>query len=223
MPRPSQQIDQSLLAAGRELFPDAGCAGLSVRALAAHAGVAPGMFHYHFGSKDRFLRALFADLYESMFASLAREAALPAGPLERLRAVMTLFARFARTHRRLLARLWIDALSGHDAARDFFREHAPRHAGLMLQLIGQAQAGGALRELPPLQCLAFLMGAVPMPMIFAAGLVDDGLLVPGAMRAFDAQVMSERATDARIDLALAALAADVPRSAPGRPKRERAR
>lgn len=223
MPRPSQQIDQSLIAAGRELFPAAGCAGLSVRALAAHAGVAPGMFHYHFGSKDRFLRSLFADIYDGMFASLAREVALPATPLERLRAVMRLFAHFARTHRRLLARLWLDAMSGHDAARDFFREHAPRHSGLMLQLIADAQARGELRELPPLQCLAFLMGTVPMPMIFAAGLVDDGLLVPGGARAFNSQVMSEAATDARIDLALSALSAAAPRSASGRAKRSAGR
>ena len=39
MPRPSQQIDQALLASGRTLLPQTGCAGLSVRALAEHAAV----------------------------------------------------------------------------------------------------------------------------------------------------------------------------------------
>ncbi len=71
MPRPSQQIDQALLASGRELLPALGCAGLSVRAVAAHAGVAPGMFHYHFGSKREFLRTLLSGLYEEMFSALA--------------------------------------------------------------------------------------------------------------------------------------------------------
>ena len=38
MPRPSQQIDQALLASGRTLLPQTGCAGLSVRALAEQKG-----------------------------------------------------------------------------------------------------------------------------------------------------------------------------------------
>jgi AcrR family transcriptional regulator len=217
MPRPSQNLDQALLAAGRELLPELGCAGVSVRALAEHAGAAPGMFHYHFGSKEAFLRALLADLYEGMFASLTQQAALPGAPLERLRGTLRALARFARAQRRLLARLWLDAMSGEAVARDFFRDNAPRHIGLLLQLLGQAQAAGALKALPPLQAFAFLMGAVPMPMIFAAGLVDAGLVPPGGKSAFDAQVMSDAAVDARIELALAALAATPP------PKRRAAR
>ena len=207
MPRPSQQIDQALLAAGRALLPSAGCAGLSVRALAEHAGVAPGMFHYHFGSKERFLRTLLAGVYEEMFGSLAAEVALPAEPLQRLRAALRLLARFARTQRTLLARLWADAMAGEPVARDFFREHAPRHVGVVMQLVAEAQAAGALRSLPPLQTLAFVMGAVPLPMIFVAGLVDAGFAAPGGKAAFEAQVMSDEAVDARIDLVLAALAA----------------
>ena len=210
MARPSQQIDQALLASGRALYAQGGCAGLSVRALAEHAGVAPGMFHYHFGSKDRFLRVLFSALYDDMFASLAQQAAQPAQPVERLRVALRALARFARTNRHLLARLWLDAMSGQAVARDFFREHAPRHAGLLLQLLAQAQAAGVLAPMPPLRAFAFVMGAVPMPMIFAAGLVDAGMTPPGGKAAFDAQVMSDEAVDARIDLALAALAAPRP-------------
>jgi AcrR family transcriptional regulator len=210
MPRPSQQIDQALLASGRALFAQGGCAGLSVRALAEHAGVAPGMFHYHFGSKEQFLRTLLADFYESMFAPLSQQAALPAAPLERLRAALRLLAQFARANRQVLARLWLDAMSGEAVARDFFRDNAPRHIGLLLQLLAAGQAAGALRAMPPLQGLAFLMGTVPMPMIFAAGLVDAGLTPPGGKAAFDAQVMSDEAIEARIELALSALAVPKP-------------
>ena len=48
MARPSQNVDQRLLEAGLALLPQTGCAGLSVRRLADHAGVNLGMFHYHF-------------------------------------------------------------------------------------------------------------------------------------------------------------------------------
>jgi AcrR family transcriptional regulator len=210
MPRPSQQIDQALLSSARKLFPAVGCAGLSVRALAEHAGVAPGMFHYHFGSKERFLRTLLAGVYEEMFGSLVAEAALPAEPVERLRAALGLLARFARANRQLLARLWLDAMAGEPVARDFFRDNAPRHIGLLLQLLGAGQSAGVIKPMPPLQGLAFLMGTVPMPMIFVAGLIDAGLSPPGGKAAFDAQVMSDEAIAARIDLALGALAAPKP-------------
>jgi AcrR family transcriptional regulator len=219
MARPSQQIDQALLAAGRALLPELGCAGLSVRALAAQAGVAPGMFHYHFGSKERFLRTLLAALYEEMFGALSAQVALPAEPLERLRAALRLLARFARTHRRVIARLWSDALAGEPVARDFFAQHAQRHIGLMLQLVAQAQREGVLRaQTAPLAAIAFLMGSIALPLIFFAGLVESGLPPPGGPAAFDAQVTSDAAIERRIDLALAVLAAPAA-AAPARKRR----
>ena len=75
MARPSQGIDQALLRSGRELFATSGCDGLSLRALAEHAGVNLGMFHYHFKTKDNFLRALLQQLYEEVFARIGIEAA----------------------------------------------------------------------------------------------------------------------------------------------------
>ena len=64
MPRPSQRIDDALLASGRELYPRLGSSGLSLRALTEHAGANLGMFHYHFKTKDNFLRTLLQQLYE---------------------------------------------------------------------------------------------------------------------------------------------------------------
>lgn len=211
MPRPSQQIDQVLLASGRALFARTGCAGLSVRALAEHAGVAPGMFHYHFGSKDQFLRTLLALWYEEMYGSLLEQAAIEGPAVERLRAALALLARFVRTHRGLLARLWADASAGEAVALEFLRHNVPRHVGVLMALLGQGQASGSLRALPPLTAFSFLMGAVALPMVFAAGLVDAGFTPPGGKGAFDAQVMSDAAIDTRIDLALSALAATAPR------------
>jgi AcrR family transcriptional regulator len=212
MPRPSQQIDQALLASARELLPQVGCAGLSVRALAAHAGVTPGMFHYHFDSKEAFLRTLLAGVYEEMFSGLARQAGLPTAPLDRLRAMLGLLARFARAHRRLLARLWTDAMAGDKVARDFFAQNAPRHVGLLMSVLAQAQSAGALRPMPPLAAFAFLMGSIALPLVFVAGLVDIGFAPPGGAGAFEAQVMSDGALEERIELALAALRASQQRA-----------
>jgi AcrR family transcriptional regulator len=214
MIRPSNKLDAALLASGRALFPSTGCAGLSLRALAEHAGVNPGMFHYHFKSKDNFLRALLQQMYEEMFASLELEAGHDGPALARLRAALLALATFARDNRRLLARIWIDVLAGEPVAIAFLRDNAPRHVGLLVGLVEQARAEGVLRELPPVQRLAFVLGALVMPMIFAAGLADTGIAPPAIRAAFDAQVMSDAAMAQRVDLALAALTA--PPAAPTR-------
>ena len=220
MIRPSNKLDAALLASGRALFPSTGCAGLSLRALAEHAGVNPGMFHYHFKSKDNFLRALLQQMYEEMFASLQLEAGHDGPTLARLRGALLALATFARDNRRVLARIWIDALAGEPVALAFLNDNAPRHVGLLVALVERARAEGVLRDLPPVQRLAFLLGALVMPMIFAAGLADTGAAPPAIRAAFDAQVMSDAAMAERVDLALAALAAQP--AAPARRRRTHA-
>ncbi|MEP7303248.1 MAG: TetR family transcriptional regulator [Caldimonas sp.] len=207
MPRPSRQIDRALLASGRALFPAAGCARLSVRAVAEHAGVNRAMFHYHFDSKEAFLRALLQEMYEEMFASLAGSAQGEGLALPRLERALGALARFARAHRQLVARVWMDAMGGEAVAREFFRLNAPRHVGLLLALMQQAEHEGALAgEAPPVQRFAFLMSSVLLPVVFVAGLLDAGLELPGLHARFEAEVMSDGAIDQRVALALAALA-----------------
>src|SRR5437868_4865296 len=85
MPRPSKNLDVAMLQAGRELFPQAGCSGLSVRAVAEQAGANLGMFHYHFKTKENFLRTLLQQVYEEMFDGLTHAIAHEGPALERLR------------------------------------------------------------------------------------------------------------------------------------------
>jgi AcrR family transcriptional regulator len=205
MPRPSQGIDQALLRSGRELFAAAGCDGLSLRAMAEHAGVNLGMFHYHFKNKDNFLRALLQQLYEEVFARLSVEAAHEGPALERLRQALLALALFVREHRPVVARVWSDAAHGQPVAREFVRANAPRHLGLLLGLMAQAERDGALRAMPPLQRFVFVMGAVAAPMFIAPVVADIAIgpaLPPDKLAA---QVMSDAAIAARIDMALDAL------------------
>jgi AcrR family transcriptional regulator len=206
MPRPSQRIDQALLASGRALFPAAGCARLSVRAVAEHAGVNPAMLHYHFGAKDEFLRALLQQVYEEMFAHLAGSVQDGAAPRAQLAAALTTLARFARAERTALARLWMDALAGEPVAVEFFARNSPRHLGLLLGLLQRAQAEGVLRPMPALQAVTFLLGAVVLPILFVAGLVHARAVPAMPVARFDAQVLADAAIAERIETALDALA-----------------
>src|SRR5512141_2104228 len=101
-PRPSRNLDQALLQAGRELFPAAGCAGLSVREVAQRAGVNLGMFHYHFKTREAFLRALLQSVYEEMYAQLSFESATTDDPVQNLRSALRFLGRFLRANRAML-------------------------------------------------------------------------------------------------------------------------
>ena len=92
-------------------FPRLGCAGLSVRALAEHAGANLGMFHYHFKTKDNFLRTLLQQLLREMFAALEEQARhRRAGDRAAARGRCCAGAALRATNRRVLARVWTDAL-----------------------------------------------------------------------------------------------------------------
>lgn len=202
MPRPSKNLDVAMLQAGRELFPRTGCGGLSVRAVAEQAGANLGMFHYHFKTKENFLRTVLQQVYEEMFDGLAHAIAHEGPAMDRLREALVVVGGLLREHRRVFARVWMDAVSGEPVAVEFWRSNAPRHLGLLFGLLEQARAEGALRELPPIQRFALLMGSVALPIIFASGLVEAAIDVPAFRQQFDQQVMSDEAIAQRVDLVL---------------------
>lgn len=209
MPRPSQGIDQALLRAGLELLPELGCAGLTVRRVAEHAGVNPAMFHYHYGSKSDYLRSLLQHQYELLYARLTGGAAQVGTPLDRLRAALDTLARFVREHRSLAARLAVDAARGEPVVREFLKTNAPRHVGLLLALLAEAELAGQLPPGPPgppLARFAFLMGSVVAPMIIAGGVEAIGAAPAALAPLLDSQVLGDAAIAQRIELAIHALA-----------------
>ncbi|KQW45730.1 hypothetical protein ASC81_12640 [Pelomonas sp. Root405] len=209
MPRPSQDQDQALLAAGAALYPELGCAGLSVRRVAEAAGVNPAMVHYHFGSKDGFLRALLQRHYEEMFTALSLNSQGDADVMERLAAALLGVARFVREHRPLIARVWADAQGGQAVAQDFLRANAPRHLGVLMALLQEAEALQRLPRQPLLTRFSFLMGAVVAPLILVGGMKSIDAVPPALLAMVDDDVMSDAALQRRIEWALLGLASGV--------------
>lgn len=205
MPRPGRNIEQTLLRSGREMYASRGTAGLSVRAVTEHAGVNLGMFHYHFRTKDEFLRAVLASFYEDMYGALSARAGGGGEPMERLREALFFIACFVRENRPLLARVLADAAAGHEVAADFIRANAPRHLAVLLALMDQAQEAGQLLAVAPLQRFIFVMSAVAMPLLVGPGLQSLGV-APGVLGPLlQQQVLSDEAIRERIALALGAL------------------
>lgn len=208
MPRPSRNLDRALLAAGRALLPQRGCAGLSIREVADAANVNLGMFHYHFKTREAFLREVLQSMYEEMFSQLTLRRDAAWGPLDNLRAAMRFLGRFLRDNRPVLARVMADALCGEPIALEFLRTNMPRHLGHMHGLIELGQQEGVLKPMPVAQALGFCAGALAMPIIFGGAAVESGALGPAMTRRLKAALLSDAAIDERIELALAAIRAE---------------
>lgn len=205
MSRPSRNIDQILLKSGRLLFPEHGCRGLSLRRLAEHAQVNVGMFHYHFQSKDNFLRVLLQQMYDEMFLQLQAEVAQDGPAVQRVRQSLCLMGRMMREHGAWLGRVWSDAGHQEPVALQFLQNNGGRHVMLLLSLLEQAAQEGALVPMAPMQRLTFLMGAVVAPMLIAPRAIQLGIAPPQLLEQVQADVLSDRGIADRVDRALAAL------------------
>lgn len=220
-PRPSRNLDRALLAAGRELFPASGCAGLSIREVADAAGVNLGMFHYHFKTRDAFLRALLQGIYEEMFSQLGFQGSEEWGPVENLRAALRFMGRFLRANRPILARVMADALSGNPLAREFLRDNFPRHLGVMQALIMLGQKEGLIRPMAVAQAMGFCAGSLAAPIIFGGAVAESGTLGKAGAKMLHEALLCDAAIDERIELALSAIIVHRPaRSPKGEPRRK---
>lgn len=160
-----------------------GCAGLSVRRVAEAAGVNP-----------------------AMFSELQLNSQGEGDVMERLTAALMGLARFVRAHRPLLARVWADAQAGEAVAQDFLRAKAPRHLGVLLPLLQEAEALGRLPRAPMLTRFSFLAGAVVAPLLLVGGLRAIGAVPAPLLALVDEGVLSDEALMRRIDWALLRLA-----------------
>jgi AcrR family transcriptional regulator len=210
VPRRSRQLDEALLDAGQALFPALGCRALSLRAVAEHAGVNVGMFHYHFRSKETFLRTLLQRMYDQVFAQLSLAAAQSGSPLQRLRGALVVVGRFLREHGAMVGRIWADAGGGEAVAREFLQTNAPRHLALLLGLLDEAERAGEIAPHPPLRRLSFVMGAVVAPVLVAQRIVTLKLAPRALAPLVEPQLLTDAAIAARAEMAIAALRQPVP-------------
>ncbi len=208
MPRPSRHLDRRLIAAARALLPETGLSGLSARAVARRAGVNVGMFHYHFKSKEAFVRRVLGEVYEDFLASFAPAAAGPGAPLERLRRVLVAYARFGRRHRVIYSMIMRELLNGHGEMIAFARANFPRHAGAMMGLMEECRRRKIVRDLPaPALCL-FAMSSMGVPNVAVTAFERSGLKRLGGRdaRTFGDMILSDAMIETRADMVLAALA-----------------
>jgi AcrR family transcriptional regulator len=158
-----------LLVAGREIALRDGFQALTVRGVATAAGANLGSFVYHFGTRDAFVEQLIEEWYAPLLDRVVHVADSEAAPLDRLRQAILQLIDFGTENDAFIGRLFMAAVANDPSARRFLSSLAARHPRLLLQLIGEAQAKGAIVEEDPLQVLCFLMASVGLPRLLAYG------------------------------------------------------
>ena len=208
MPRPSQNIDQALLDAGLALLPQTGCRNFSVRQLTEHAGVNLGMFHYHFRTKDNFVRAVLERMYEEMFSELTLQVNPSAPAIANLCNLLHTLAKFAREHRLLMVRLVSETMSGETLPADFLKRNVPRHLKLIAETVARGQHDETIVAGPIPMLVSFIVGAIAGPLLMGSALEQHGLVGADALARLRAHVVSQSAIDERIALVMRAVRAE---------------
>ncbi len=210
MTRPSQNADKRLIEAAQKMLKKNSLSQMNVRQVAAEAGVNLGMFHYHFKTKDQFIRAVLQDLYEKFFKNFGLKIEEADTNLEKLRQALFAVGQFARDNRVLALAILRDLLDHNQETLNFIKTNATRHAVVLWELVSQCQKEGSLEKMPKPQAMAFMMPAVAGPALVLAGVesVASSLLSKGLLKGAGMMILSDEALKKRIDMALKGLGAN---------------
>ncbi|POZ62421.1 TetR/AcrR family transcriptional regulator [Chromobacterium alticapitis] len=198
---------QRLLRQGLDSVRRTGLRGLVVREVAAAAGVNPGSFVYHFGSRERFISELVELWYAPIYRQLRQTASLNRSDdaLEALRAVLEQLLQLAAEHAGFAGHLVADALAGERAAQAFLLRLPSRHVRLLLVLISRARRQGRLADAPAPQLLCFLVSAMGLPLLLARGPLASSDWLPPSIRQLQAWMADIPAARQRLAWALAGI------------------
>lgn len=207
MPRVSN-ADQRLIQTALEMAHHSSLSGLKLRDVAKKAGVNLGMFHYHFKTKDAFIRRVLQEAYDRFFKEFTLETSKEGPARERLRSALLALGRFARENRRLLLGIMHGALNKEREVLDFAAKNLPRHGRVMMDLASQSQKEGSMRKMPFATIMPLFIGAVGLPNMMLAMMeyldVKVVKFIPDLV--LEKVLLSDRLLEERVDLVLEALA-----------------
>ena len=83
MSRPSRRQDQLLIESAKALLPETGVSAMSLKEIASRCGVNLGMFSYHFGNKDQFIKQVLESVYDDLFLEVEEISKKTGGRLQK--------------------------------------------------------------------------------------------------------------------------------------------
>jgi AcrR family transcriptional regulator len=190
MPRPASGTDLKLLAAGVNLVRAKGLYGMTVREACRLAGVNTGMFHYYFGSKDEFTKAVLKELYAGFMLKFRAGSALGGTPRERLKNSLIEVGRFFRDIRKAAPLFFADMAYGKKETFNFLSGNFTGHLKLIAGLVSECRPASAVKGRSVPFIMAAVLPAMVFPIIMAQILIRNGVRKLGAL---DLSVIEEEA------------------------------
>ena len=164
MARHSSDLVKKLLRAGHSLLKDRSLSTISVRDIAQRAGVNLGMFNYHFGTKDNFIKTLIEDVYAPFVADLENQRSQP----DSLEEILFRMARFSREHSESILFLLADAVLKEKNVMQFMKTNFGRHFLILKDAIAAHFADNKYPDDAHEHAFRFLVAAVGLPNLMAS-------------------------------------------------------
>lgn len=149
---PSSDIERELVAAADAVLVRDGPGGVTVRAVAAQAGIAPMGVYNRLGGKDGLVDALLIRGFDRLRAALAEKGEGEVGgesdQLERLRSSGLRYRRFALQNRHYYA-IMFEAAIPHEFGSPEVADHAAAAFGELVRDVEMAAAAGGIAAPDP--------------------------------------------------------------------------
>jgi AcrR family transcriptional regulator len=169
---PSADLESALLAAAERVLVDVGLEGITVRAVAAKANVAPMGVYNRFSNKAGLVAALMARAFDDLAAAI--EADDP-DPIARLRTSSAGYRAFALAHPERYRMMFFGGFVPNESPVDL-RAHGRSAFGVLVEQISYAIEQGSIdsRDARPAaqQLLGAMHGAMALE-LSGLGFVDD--------------------------------------------------
>ena len=158
---PSADVERELLTAAETVLVRDGPGGLTVRAVAAEAGIAPMGVYNRLGGKDGLVDALLIRGFDRLRASLEAAMADTAEPDIRARFISCglSYRRFALANPHFYAIMFEDAIL-HSRDNEEVGEHARAAFGALVRAVELAAAAGVLAAPDPVEAAQQIWSAV---------------------------------------------------------------
>ena len=154
---PSAEVERELLAAAETVLVRDGPGGLTVRAVAAEAGIAPMGVYNRLGGKDGLVDALLIKGFDRLRAAI--EAGREPDMLARLRSCGLRYREFALANPNFYAIMFEDAIPREHQSTEV-TEHARGSFTALVRLVELAAASGVIAAPNPLEAAQQIWSAV---------------------------------------------------------------
>jgi AcrR family transcriptional regulator len=162
------------------------------------------MFHYYFGSKDEFLKAILKEMYAEFMLSFKTGVAVAGTSRDRLKNALTEIGKFARSVRGAAPMIFADLAYGNKEAFAFFRGNFTEHISHVMALARECRPGSSVESRSIPFVIAALVPVMIFPTLIGGVMEKNGVTEIGgqSLESLKAEIFSDPGIAERAEIAL---------------------